>query len=204
MNGRGKRWLAGAPAAIALVGGITTVTWLWAGAPAGRAEWYPERADEAFESQDYRTAAVCYNRLLQLHPHDVAIAFKLARSLDAIGQADAARTLFLRLAPLDSANGYPPAHLRLARRDLSTDKPSAAAMDDAQRHLTPVLKGSPADPEANFWLAVLCAARGRWDLVAGPAAQAASLRDVLCPKLAGIAKAQGNAQQAEVWSKAGG
>ncbi len=200
----GKRWLAGAPALVALVGGLGTVAWLWVGAPAGRAEWYPEMADAAFEAGDYRTAAVGYSRLQQLHPSDQANTFNLARSLDAIGQVDGARSLLLRLSPPDSADGYPPAHLRLARLDLSADKPSAAAIDDAQRHLLPIVRANPADPEANFWLAVLCAARGRWDLVAGAAGPAASLRDVLAPRLARIAKAQGNVEQFDKWSKPGG
>ena len=201
---RRTRWLAGAPAAVALVGGAALVTWLWAGAPSGRAGWYPDAADAAFDAGDYRAAAVCYARLQQMHPGDRATTFDLARSLDAIGQADAARSLLLRLAPPDRADGYRPAHLRLARQDLSADKPTAAAMDDAQRHLAPILRAAPADPEANFWLAVLCAARGRWDLVADPAAQAASLRDVLAPRLARLASAQGNAQQAQAWSHTGG
>jgi hypothetical protein len=201
---RRRRWLAGAPAAVALVGGAGLVTWLFAAAPAGRSEWYPDAADAAFEAGDFRTAAVCYARLQQLHPADPGNTFSLARSLDAIGQVDAARSLLLRLAPPDAPGGYPPAHLRIVRQDLAGDRPTPAAMDDAQRHLGPVLRAQPGDPEVNFWLAVLCAARGRWELVPGPAGVAGSLRDVLAPRLAGIAKAQGNAQQAETWSHGGG
>jgi thioredoxin-like negative regulator of GroEL len=184
-----------------MVGGLCTVTWLWAGAPAGRTAWYPDAADAAFEDGDFRTAAVCYSRLNQLHPTDVGIAFSLARSLDAIGQTAAARTLLLRMAPLNGSEGYAPAHLRLARMDLSSDHPTTAAMDDAERHLAPILKAAPADPAGNYWLAVLWAARGKWDQVAAPAAAAASLRDDLAPRLAKIAAAQGNTQKADEWSR---
>ena len=201
---RRARWLAGSPAALALVAGAGLVTWLFAAAPAGRADWYPDAADAAFEAGDYHQAAVCYARLQQLHPDDVATTFSLARSLDAIGQVDAARSLLLRIAPPDAAGGYVPAHLRIVRQDLSPDRPSDAAMADAQRHLGPVLRAQPADPEVNFWVAILCADRGRWDLVDPAAGVAASLRDVLAPRLAQIAKAQGNAAKAEQWSRAAG
>ena len=184
----GRRRLAAVPAVLAVVGGGAVVAWLWAAPAAG---WYAPAADDAFAAGDYRTAAVCYARLLQARPRDPATAFDLARSLDAIGQVDAARTLLLRIAPPDAAGGYAPAHLRLAKQDLSSDRPTAAARADARRHLTPVLAAAPDDAEANYWLAVLSADGGDWGKVDAPAARAGPLRDALADRLARLAAAQG-------------
>ncbi len=198
-----RRWVAGLPAVAAVVAGGAVVAYLYLGSAAGRSGWYAAAAADADEAGDDRTAAVCYNRLLQDHPGDVDAKFHLATSLDAIGQADAARSLYLQLAPA-AGPGYAPAHLRLAKRDLAGDRPSPAALDDAQRHLAPVLQRGPGDAEANYWLAVLCAERGRWELVATPAAQVGPLRDVLAQRLARVAQAQGNADQATLWAHDGG
>ncbi len=204
MTARQRRWLAGVPALAALVAGTATVTWLYAGPASSRSGWYADAADAAVDAHDERTAAVCYARLLAQQPESPELAMNLARSLDAIGQVDAARSLLLRLAPVDQPGGYLPAHLRLVRQLLAGDHPTAANLDDAGRHLAPVLKAQPADPETGFWVAVLFADRGRWDLVPTAAKQAGPLADVLAPRLAAIAKAQGNAAEADRWSHAAG
>jgi thioredoxin-like negative regulator of GroEL len=206
-----RRWLLGAPAVVALVGGAALVAYLRFGPAADRTDWYPAAAAEAAAAADdapdavtatdaNRTAAVCYARMNQLHPNDPATLYALAHSYAATGQSDAARGLLLRLAP-PGQPGYPDAHLRLARMDLSSDRPSPAAMDDAGRHLGPVLHDRPDDPQLTFWLAVLAADHGQWDVVPAAAAKAGPTVDLLAARLVKIATAQGNAEQAEKWSR---
>ena len=90
-----RRFFAAAPAVLAIVViGVIAIS-MHRAAPVTPA-WYQLAADDAFDSGDYRTAAVCYERLLQSHPKDRATALNLAQSLDAIGQRDSAESLRAR------------------------------------------------------------------------------------------------------------
>jgi hypothetical protein len=92
-----RQLLAGIPSVIAIVA-MVWVTLALRGSGGPPPGWYLPTADRAFASGDFHTAAVCYERLLQSHPADKAITRNLARSLQAIGQRDAAASLMSRLA----------------------------------------------------------------------------------------------------------
>ena len=186
-----KRWVVGAPAVASIVAGVAVAAWLAARSPADRAGWYPAAADAAFDAGDYRTAAVCYARALQTRPPTPDVVFNLAVSLDATGQPDAARGLFLRLAPPDTDAGYAPAHLRLIKADLSADRPAPAAVADAAARLVVVRRHLPADDaEVAYWSALAAAAAGRWDEAHDLAQHAGPLHDVLADRLARLADAK--------------
>ena len=199
MTRRQRRMLAGTPAVVALVGGVAVVAFLATRPTAARSGWYPAAADEAFDAQDYRTAAVCYTRALQTPPAKAGAVFNLALSLDRTGQPDAARGLLLRLAPAN-ADGFPPAQLELVRLSLSADRPTAAAVDDADRRLAAVRRRSPDEPEVSYWAAVIAANRGQWDAADAAARRTDTLRPVLAERLARIATANGDAAHAERWA----
>jgi len=194
-----RHYLAAVPSAVA----IFVVLWVAVAmkTQTGAAPlWYQPTADAAYAAGDYRTAAVCYERLLQSRPSDQAIALNLAQSLRAIGQLDSASSLMARIAPEDQL-GYEPAQLAVVRRILGEDAPSALSLDSAEKHLAQALKVSADDPQAIDLLIELFAWRGQWDMVEkytgnlGPASS--SLRE----RLLAIAKREGNSVEAQRWSQ---
>jgi Flp pilus assembly protein TadD len=107
---------------------------------------YHRDADAAIASGDFRTARVCYERLLQRSPTDPALLFGLAQSLEGLDQKAQAAQILNRLAPVEGG-GYPPAHVFLAQQvlDASTDDKSLKL---AEAHLRHALQIDPANADA--------------------------------------------------------
>ena len=114
-------------------------------------EWYRQQADESFDAGDYKTALVCYARVSQARPTDLAAAFSLFQCMEAAGQADAAKSLLARLAPVGQA-GYPPAQVLFARRLLVKDT-SPAAGELALSHLHRAVESGSDDPSLSGLMA---------------------------------------------------
>jgi cytochrome c-type biogenesis protein CcmH/NrfG len=120
---------------------------------------YRQDAGSAMASGDFRTARVCYERLLQHSPADAPLLFGLARSLQGLDQNAEAMQLLGRLAPIDGP-GYAPAHVLLAEQILSasTDDKSVRLAED---HLRRALQLDPANSDARSLLARIYANTGR-------------------------------------------
>lgn len=90
MNGSSRTWLpvlAAMPAVLALLSGAGMGLYMRAvRSPVPR--WYSPAAEQAEGRGDFKTAAVCYGRMLQGHPGDSRIGFELARCLRESGQLD--------------------------------------------------------------------------------------------------------------------
>ena len=79
MNSHKKKllnFLAAAPAVLAIFVIAVIAISINRSSPAAP-QWYQIAADDAFDNRNYRTAAVCYERLLQAHPTDRAMALNL-------------------------------------------------------------------------------------------------------------------------------
>jgi hypothetical protein len=154
------RWVAAAPSLLAIVACLL----VGAASMSQRADrtqsHYRLAADAALAGQDFRTARVCYERLLQSNPHDNALLFGLARSLNGLGQAVESSQILQRIAPLQGPPGYAPAHVMMAEQLLfgPHDPKSLAA---AEAHLRRALASDPANANARSLLASLYANTGR-------------------------------------------
>ena len=120
---------------------------------------YRRDADAAIASGDFRTARVCYERLLQRSPTDARLLFGLARSLQGLDQKAEAAQIVNRLAPLEGG-GLAPAHVLLAQQllDASTDDKSVKL---AELHLRRALQIDPANADARELLTRIYANTGR-------------------------------------------
>jgi tetratricopeptide (TPR) repeat protein len=114
---------------------------------------YKQEAAAASASQDFKTARVCYERLLQTDGNNPALLFGLATSLEGLGQEQESLQIIQRLAPLDAA-GYAPAHLLLAERLLS-NSPTPEAIALAEKHLHRALEADPNNAEAQTVLSTV-------------------------------------------------
>lgn len=121
---------------------------------------YEREAEASLSARDFKTARVCYERLLQWNKDDVALRFGLARALDGLGQTGEARQLLERLAPPD-LDGYLPAHLFLAERLLDAPQHDAQSLSLAEKHLLRVLNADPSNAPARALLSSLYANTGR-------------------------------------------
>jgi thioredoxin-like negative regulator of GroEL len=156
-----RRWAAAAPSLLAIVACLLVA----AAALSQRADQtnlrYRQTADAALAAEDFRTARVCYERLLQSSPNDDALRFGLARSLKGLGQAAESSQILQRLAPLRGPVGYAPAHLLLAREQLLFGPHDAPSLAAAEAHLRRVLDADPTNADARSLLASLYANTGR-------------------------------------------
>jgi tetratricopeptide (TPR) repeat protein len=110
---------------------------------------YKERAEGALRSQDYRTARLCYERLMtlaQTPTGKMMATFGLAQSLEGLGASpQRVRYLLDTIAPLDGRGyGYSEAQLWSAYRILSKPSPSVKELEDAETHLKKADEGAPA------------------------------------------------------------
>jgi tetratricopeptide (TPR) repeat protein len=118
---------------------------------------YKQGAVAASASHDFKTARVCYERLLQTDGDNPVLLFGLATSLEGLGQGQEALQIIQRLAPPDAA-GYAPAHLLLAERLLS-NSPTPDAIALAEKHLHRALEADPDNAEAQTVLSTVPHAR---------------------------------------------
>ena len=154
------RWAAAVPSLAAIIACLL----VGAAAMSQRANQthvrYRQAADAALAAGDFRTARVCFERLLQSSPREEALLFGLAQSLEGLGQGTESAQILNRLAPLQAPGGYIPAHVLLAQQLLfGTHDPASLAA--AEAHLRRVLKTDPANPDARSLLASLYANTGR-------------------------------------------
>lgn len=160
LRGRLLRGAAVAPSLLAIVACLLVA----AAAMSQRADQtnlrYRQAADAALAAEDFRTARVCYERLLQSSPKDEAIVFGLARSLKGLGQTAESFEILQRLAPLKGPSGYAPAHLLLAQQILFGPH-DAESIATAEAHLHRVLESDPTNPDARSLLTSLYANTGR-------------------------------------------
>jgi tetratricopeptide (TPR) repeat protein len=160
LRGRVLRWAAVAPSLLAIVACLLVA----AAAMSQRADQtnlrYRQAANAALAAEDFRTARVCYERLLQSSPKDDALLFGLARSLKGLGQAVESSEILQRLAPLNGSSGYAPAHLLLAQQILF-GRHDATSLAAAEAHLRRVLESDPTNPDARSLLTSLYANTGR-------------------------------------------
>jgi tetratricopeptide (TPR) repeat protein len=111
---------------------------------------YLDRARSAFQSSDYATALTCYDRLVPTAKEHPEILFGLAQTALAAGQPGRAVVILKALAPPDQ-QGYPPAHMWMARRLMQL--PSTTATRKAARdHLRHALEGDLDSADAAYGL----------------------------------------------------
>jgi thioredoxin-like negative regulator of GroEL len=151
------------------------------------------------DTGDFKTASVCYARLLQGDPSNCELAFNLAQTLQAIDQPEGAPSLMGRLASAKDG-GYAPAHLWLAQQALSSPTPSHDAMLAADQQIAKAMQQAPEDPEVNCCAAILYAREGKWDEAAAAAAKTGDRLTGLTRQLHDIAVFQGNTSQAANWN----
>lgn len=156
---RMPRWAAAVPSlATILIVGLLGAASL-AQRPSQLDARYRQEAESAITSGDFRTARVCYERLLQRSSADPSLLFGLARSLQGLDQKAQAAQLLKELAPSDGA-GYAPAHVLVAEQILSasTDEKSVQL---AEAHLRHALQIDPENADARNLLGQIYANTGR-------------------------------------------
>ncbi|MCX6903464.1 MAG: hypothetical protein NTW03_08305, partial [Verrucomicrobia bacterium] len=143
---RVRRWISTRNYWLLLLGVPTLLaTMLWLAVAVCLRTWttdwvnqhYSYMADQALAEADYGTARVACERVLQEQNTPASsVMFKLALALRGLGQANEASALVTSLAPL-TGQGYPPAHLLLARSILATSS-DPSALRTAEVHLNRV------------------------------------------------------------------
>jgi len=178
----GWRWLAAAPALLALATSVALAGILATRSPADVLPWYQEQADRALAVHDYQLASVCYQRLAADGPADPGNDFKLALSLNGAGRQHEAAELLARLTPADGP-GYPPARLFLAQQLLAAPSRTPAMVDRAEQNLLQVVQAEPLNDTAHALLATLYAGEAKWELCKYHLARSGELRDQLRARL---------------------
>lgn len=153
------RWIGVAPSLLTILACLLIAAAAWSQRADQTDARYRDQAEAAMAAGDFRTARVCYERLLQSSPRDDALLFGLARSLEGLGQPAESAQILQRLAPPQSA-GYAPAHLLIAKR-LLYGPHDAKALAVAESHLRRVLESDPSNDDARSLLASLYANTGR-------------------------------------------
>ena len=141
-----SRWAAAAPAllmiALVMLVGIAA----WGQRSDAIDASYQHDAQAAMDAGDFKTARICYERLLQHSPNDPAVLFGLARSLAGLGHPADAMQIIQRLAPTDAA-GYAPAQVVVAEQILAGPH-DANSLHLAQKHLERALQSDPNNAQA--------------------------------------------------------
>jgi len=157
------RWLAAAPAIVALVSSLTIAAVIVTQSPGEVLHWYQTVAERAMRNRDYQLAVVCYQRLLSDEPEDPANEFGFALSLAGVGRQREAIELLARLTP-DQGPGYVPARLFVAQQLLDFKSPTSETRARAERNLLRVLEIEPMNETAHARLAAIYAEEEKWDL----------------------------------------
>jgi tetratricopeptide (TPR) repeat protein len=154
------RWLAAAPAIVALVSSLTIAAVVVSQSSGEVLHWYQTVAERAMRNRDYQLAVVCYQRLLTDEPEDPANEFGFALSLAGVGRQREAIELLARLTP-DQGPGYVPARLFVARQLLDSKSPTPETLARAEQNLLRVLEIEPGNQTARSLLASLYARQGK-------------------------------------------
>jgi tetratricopeptide (TPR) repeat protein len=157
---RRRDWLAGLPAA--LIGVVTLAVGLAAAAttPEQIRFAYANQARLADQAGDHRMAKLCFERLALAPDSPTEAQYRLAESLEALGERRRALAILRKLAP-DDRPGDPFAQLRLALLLLSEKPTPPAAAVEAERHLRRSVEGDPNSVPANALLAQILIATSR-------------------------------------------
>jgi tetratricopeptide (TPR) repeat protein len=161
---------------------------------------FASAAATAGRNGDYETAALCYDRLMELQPG--AVEFRFQRGIVAAELGDEARAAALigPLAPRD-ATGYAPAHLWLVERVIAAKRPlESREWEAAESHLLRLRRQAPElAAAADKALAKLYVGRGQADAVLGDSRLHATVRrdPALHLALAHVLAAQGRRSEAE-------
>ena len=162
---------------------------------------YNEIGRQAFGGRDYETARIAYQRLAQLrsdHPREDL--FTLALSLDGLGRKKEAMELFSMLAPL-GMEGYPPAHLYLARTLLVQTNATLQIVRAAESHLLQVVDADPNDVEAHDLLSQIYVRMGLWDQAKKHLLKVVPTRSGANLLLAVVLGAQGDDAGSHTWAE---
>jgi predicted Zn-dependent protease len=178
----GWKWLAAAPALVALTTSVAMACVLAMRSPSDILPWYQEQADQALADHNYQLASVCYQRLATDEPGDPGNDFKMALSLAGAGRQHEAAQILARLTPSDEP-GYPPARLFLAQQLLAASSRTQAMTDRAETNLLQVVKAEPMNETAHALLATLYAGEAKWALCKYHLARSGTFRDPLQAKL---------------------
>jgi len=162
----------------------------------GLAHRYEARAIQAAKAGDFKTASVCYERLVQLNPGSARLRFALAVTLYRQGEHQRAQSIMQSLAPRD-ASGYGPAHLWLARQLLArADRLAANEYEAAEAHLKRAAQFEPVRTESLQLLSFLYLRTGRTRQAVQCLEEAARLMPELRVDLAKFYAAQGDGRRA--------
>lgn len=150
----GRFWFC-LPAVLAIAACATFALLLLCWSPQRTASHYTVTVDRALGQHDFNTARVANQRRLALGiSYQPEILFKLAESLDGLGQHQEAFAIMARLAPSDHP-GYAPAHLVLAESFLHHDRLTAPVLRAVELHLAFVDEIEPHSPPAQAMLKYL-------------------------------------------------
>ncbi len=159
-------FLAGLPALLVGVAGVSLVA-LAATTTRQEVEGrYLDQARSAFKAGDYPAAMTCYDRLAYHSKERPDIKFELARTAAAMGQTRLALATMAGLAPPDKL-GYAPAHLWMARffRNQRNYTQAPEVLGLAEAHLLHALEGELEDPnEAHALLGEIYLIKRQFDL----------------------------------------
>ncbi len=151
---RGRIWLC-LPALFAVGACATFGLLLLCWSPLRTATRYTLIVDRALAVHDFNTARVANQRRLALGiAPRTEVLFKLAESLDGLGQHQEAFAIMTKLAPADRP-GYAPAHLVLAESLLRHDRLTAPAIRAVELHLAFIAAIEPHSPAAQAMLKYL-------------------------------------------------
>ena len=152
--------------------------------------FYSALATRALATQDYPTARVACNRLLLSWPGSRGQnLFNLGLAMYGLRQGQEGTALMNAAAPFDQP-GFAPAHLFVARQLLVQTNVTAAAMQQAERHLKYTLKMDPNSAEAHLMLGRLYFQMRNWEAAKDHLEAVASSRPETAILLASVAKAE--------------
>lgn len=157
------RWIAAAPALLALTTSVALAAMIATRGPAEVLPWYRGLAERAIADHDYQLSTVCYQRLLADEPDDPANELGLAVSLAGVGRQREAAELFARLTPPDQP-GYVPARLLIAQQLLSYPSRTPAMVDRAEQNLLRAVDSEPTNETAHALLATIYAVQEKWEM----------------------------------------
>ncbi len=125
---------------------------------------YKQKADEALAKKDFRTARLCYDRLLTLAQTPTGknmAGYGLVQSLEGMrAEPNRVKYLITQIAPLDRP-GYPEAQLWAAMRLLAAPNIDPKDLGDAELHLKRAVDGAGISTGPRAALGQLYALTGR-------------------------------------------
>ena len=158
--------------------------------PAATQAYYTSLVPRALAMRDFPTARVACNRLLLSWPGSrTQDLFNLGLAMFGLGQGRDGFALMNVAAPIEKPV-FAPAHLFIAQQLLMQTNVTAAAIQQAERHLNHVLALEPNSVEAQLVLGRLYFQMRNWDAAKEHLELCVSARPETALLLASVAKAQ--------------